>query len=68
MPTATKEGQFDVYGRKQYVDPLAYVKSVPAADVDALANDDEDWIELIAFPASAAIRVIPWEGDDEREE
>lgn len=73
MPTKTKEEQFHVYGRKAYEEPLQYVKSVPAADVDAVAakeaeSGEEDWVELIAFPASSAIRVIPWEDDDEREE
>ncbi|MDX1688994.1 MAG: hypothetical protein R3248_13515 [Candidatus Promineifilaceae bacterium] len=73
MPTKTKEEAFHVYGRKAYEEPLQYVKSVPGADVDAVAvedveSDEGDWVELIAFPASAAIRVIPWEDDDEREE
>lgn len=73
MPTKTKEEQYHVYGRKAYHDPLQYVKSVPPADVDALGAEglgkgEGGWIELIAFPASAAIHVIPWEGSHEREE
>jgi len=70
MPTKTKEEQYDVYGRKAYQEPLQYVKSVSTADVDGLAADgpgEEGWIELIAFPASAAVHVIPWEGSDERQ-
>lgn len=66
MPTKTKEERYDVYGRKAYEEPLAYVKSVPAATVDALAEAEEGWVELIAFPAAAAIHVIPWDGEYER--
>lgn len=68
MPVKTKEEQYHVYGRKAYPEPLEYVKSVPAADLDALAAGDEGWVELIAFPASAAIRVIPWEESRQHEE
>jgi len=68
MPTKTKEEQYHVYGRKAYPEPLEYVKSVSAAEVDGVADTDEGWIELIAFPASAAIHVIPWEDGDEREQ
>lgn len=73
MPVEVKEEQYHVYGRKAYAEPLQYVMSVSASGIDSVAADspeagEEDWIELIAFPASAAIHVIPWERSDERDE
>lgn len=67
MPVRTKEEQYDLYGRKEYVDPLQYVRSVPGGELEDLAVEGEGWVELVAFPASAAVRVIPWEGNDERQ-
>ena len=54
-----------VYGRKAFDDPLAFVAQVAAGEVEALATAEADWVELVAFPQSAVIRVIPWEGEDE---
>ena len=67
MPVQTKEEQYDLYGRKEYADPLQYVRSVPAAELDDLEANDEGWVELIAFPESAAVQVIPWEGSYDHE-
>ena len=67
MPVKTKEDVYDLYGRKAYADPLQYVKSMPAGELGGLDVDEEGWVELVAFPASAAVQVIPWEGNDERQ-
>lgn len=67
MPVRTREEQYDLYGRKEYADPLQYVRSVAVSELDGLAVEGEGWVELIAFPASAAVHVIPWEDGDERQ-
>ena len=51
---------FHIYGRTRYGDPLEYVDTVMVPDPGALKiPDGENWVELIAFPESAAIQVIP---------
>ena len=59
-----EQANFHVFGRKAYPEPLAYVKTVSADEVETAAGDDEEWVELIAFPETAAIQVIPWQKRD----
>lgn len=49
-----------LYGRKSYLEPLEFVRTISAAELDQVAGTD-DWVELIAFPEAAAIHVIPRE-------
>lgn len=50
-----------LYGRKSYTKPLAFVKRVPQAEINSAATANDDWVELVAFPETAAIQVIPGE-------
>jgi hypothetical protein len=55
------EQQYQLYGRKRYEEPLAYVQTVAALD----EIDKAGWLELVAVPQTAVIPVIPWEEKDE---
>lgn len=47
---------YQLYGRKSYEEPLAYVRTVKELrDVDRTG-----WVELVAVPEAAVIQVIPW--------
>lgn len=51
---------YQIFGRTAYALPLEYVQSVEVADANELQMPEgENWVELIAFPKSAAIQVIP---------
>ena len=51
-----EEQRYQLYGRKSYEAPLAYVRTVrELQDVDRTG-----WVELVAVPETAVIRVIPW--------
>ena len=52
---------YHIYGRKSYPQSLEFVDSVVvAAGEDVPVPDGEDWVEVIAFPETAVIQVIPW--------
>lgn len=61
------ENKYQVYGRKSHPQPLTFVGEVQTADVSALKDEAfkqfgmDGWVELIAFPVSAVVRVIPRE-------
>jgi hypothetical protein len=62
MNDEQKKGGFHLYGRKAYSQPLNYIHTISAPTVHSLpAPEGDEWIEVIAFPASAVIRVIPRE-------
>jgi hypothetical protein len=47
---------YQLYGRKSYEEPLAYVGTVrELRDIDR-----SRWVELVAVPETAVIQVIPW--------
>jgi hypothetical protein len=52
---------YQLYGRKRYEEPLAYVQTV--AELPQ-ANETE-WVELVAVPETAVVHVIPWETKDD---
>jgi hypothetical protein len=67
MNDEQKMREYHIYGRKSYAQPLAYVQTRSAQTINALpAPEGDDWVELVAFPASAVIQVIPREKEDER--
>jgi hypothetical protein len=67
MSDEQKMRQYHIYGRKFYAEPLAYVQSRNAQTMDFLPTPEGgDWVEVVAFPASAVIQVIPREKEDER--
>ena len=52
---------YHIYGRKSYPQSLEFVQTVTlmaGEDVPAPAGDD--WVEVVAFPETAVIQVIPW--------
>lgn len=56
------EEQVHIFGRKEYAQPLAFVETVTVAagETPPLPDGDgDDWLEVIAFPASAVVQVIP---------
>ena len=55
------ERVYQLFGRKSYEEPLAYVKTV----TEVPHVDEKEWVELVAVPETAVIRVIPWEEKDE---
>lgn len=60
MSEKSKTRQYHIYGRKSYAQPLTYVQTISASTVNSLpAPEGDDWLEVVAFLASAAIRVIP---------
>jgi hypothetical protein len=57
-----KTRRFHLYGRKSYSQPLIYIQTTGAPTIDSLpAPEGDEWIEIVAFPASAVVRVIPRE-------
>ena len=54
--------EFQIYGRKAYEEPLAFVMVLATADsVQETALQQlgtEDWVELIAIPTQELIQVI----------
>jgi len=56
---------YHVYGRKTHPEPLAYlgwleIEAVAGLREKALEQfGDAGWVELVAFPEEAIIRVIP---------
>ena len=53
-----EEQIYQLYGRKSYEEPLAYVHTV----TELPREDEPGWVELVAVPETAVIRVIPWHG------
>lgn len=61
----TKPTPYHIYGRQSYAQPLTYIRTASASTPDSLpAPEGDDWIEVVAFPASAVIRVIPHQGKE----
>ena len=60
-----RNDRYHIYGRKEYPSPLTFVREAEADEIPRVAQEEEGWVEMIAFPAAAAIQVIPWEDDDE---
>lgn len=60
---------YQLYGRKAYSEPLRYIQEIQieqAEDISTIAFgniEEADWLELVAFPSKAAIRVIPRENE-----
>lgn len=60
---------YHIYGRKAYTQPLAFIDRLPLDDLSRLTDKvlmcagRDEWIELIAFPESSIVRVIP-RGDE----
>jgi hypothetical protein len=62
MNDEQKTGQYHIYGRKSYAQPLTYIQTIHAPTVHSLPElEGGEWVEVIAFPASAVVRVIPLE-------
>ena len=57
MRAPKKNVKYHIYGRTAYPDPLAYIQTVDQAAL-ALPGGQE-WVEVIAFPETAVIQVIP---------
>lgn len=61
----TEKQTYHVFGRKSYPESLQYVQQLTLSDTETLKEEalqgtgDDDWVELIAFPETAVIRVIP---------
>lgn len=56
----TRPTPYHIYGRKSYDQPLAYIETIATSSLDQRpVAEGDDWIEVVAFPASAVIRVIP---------
>jgi hypothetical protein len=60
---------YQLYGRKTYSEPLRFINEIQveqAEDINATVFtriEKSDWLELVAFPSHAAIRVIPREDE-----
>ncbi len=53
---------YHIYGRKAYAEPLAFVQTVTLhPDEPIPVPQGDDWIEVVAFPQTAIIEVIPQE-------
>ena len=50
------EQRYQLFGRRSYEEPLAYVRTV--TEVPDVV--EAEWVELVAAPETAIIRVIPW--------
>jgi len=51
---------YHLYGRTSYPQPLAFVTSVSVPQGEKpQPPEGEEWVELVAIPHSAIIRVIP---------
>ena len=51
---------YHVYGRKSYPQPLEFVERVAVTEGENVPMPaGEDWVEVIAFPETAVIQVIP---------
>ncbi len=61
----TARQRFYLFGRLTYQQPLAYVDQLSVEDPGNLAEaawshtGEVDWVELVAIPERAIIRVIP---------
>lgn len=52
--------KYHIYGRKSYPQPLEFVESVAVAEgEDIPVPEGEGWVEVVAFPETAVIQVIP---------
>ncbi len=59
MNQSTNEA-YHIYGRTSYAQPLEFIESVTLSKGQTpRAPEGQDWVELIAFPEKAIIRVIP---------
>jgi hypothetical protein len=61
---------YHIYGRKAYTQPLAFIDRLPLDDLSRLSDEvltragrRDEWVELIAFPETSIVRVIP-RGDE----
>ena len=51
---------YHIYGRKSYPQSLEFVQTVTLmAEEDVPAPAGDDWVEVVAFPETAVIQVIP---------
>lgn len=61
-----KLSRYQLFGRTEYSTPLEYVATLELPDPGSLNPDQvkhpgtRAWVELVAFPEAAVIRVIPW--------
>lgn len=69
MTTSTgNQVTYQIYGRKAYSEPLHHVNEIQIENPEDITTsvfaniEKTDWLELVAFPSSAAIQVIPQEG------
>ncbi len=55
-----KKNTYHIYGRTAYAQPLAFVTAVTvdAAEKPTIPEGSQ-WLEVIAFPETAVIQVIP---------
>jgi len=52
--------RYHIYGRKSYPQPLEFVESVVITEGEEIpVPAGEDWVEVVAFPETAVIQVIP---------
>ena len=64
-----KPENYQIYGRLKYTTPLEYVRTLTLTDPGSLEQaaaqlpGQHDWVELVALPEKAIIRVIPWENE-----
>jgi len=48
---------YHIYGRTTYAQPLEFVQT--ASREELALPEGEEWVEVIAFPETAVIQVIP---------
>jgi hypothetical protein len=48
---------YHIYGRTTYTQPLQFVQT--ASREDLTVPEGKEWVEVIAFPETAVIQVIP---------
>ena len=63
-----QQGQFHIYGRTSYEQPLSFVKEImvkASVAQETLAEvGEEGWIELVAIPTEALLQVTGAQTDD----
>ncbi|MFQ5399252.1 MAG: hypothetical protein ACE5E7_06595 [Anaerolineae bacterium] len=68
MMSRSETTTYHIYGRKAYPQPLAFVKSASEVEMNRLAEEQGEWLELVAFPETAVTHVIPRGKSDEHNE
>lgn len=55
-----KKETYTLFGRKDYAAPLEQIDIISVSGLEALAIPERDeWVELVAIPETAMIKVIP---------